>query len=195
MEENKEQKWTSKEFVSNMEKQLLKLCTQRHLLNGQLLIIDELNEKWRHSAPQYMADAVPEIARYPMVSIAWALYYGMGAASLWDGAWDNVKEKEDLYVYIRDARGFDNMDDYVTEGLMGLHPKDNVIDAENLNRLTSLIQDCAELALTLIRKEGIEPQSIEAFQMYAKTTELFFRLGVSLALTGLGYKYEKLMMN
>ena len=61
--------------------------------------------------------------------------------------------------------------------------------------LTNLIQACAEMALTLMKKEGIEPQSIEAFHMFAKTTEVMFRIGVSIALSMLGYKYEKVDMN
>ncbi|MEG0011854.1 MAG: hypothetical protein RR061_02615 [Muribaculaceae bacterium] len=192
MNENNSMKWCSVEFVERLQKQVIDICTKHRLLGGEFYIVDELNERWRISAPEYMANAVPEIPHYPTVAIAWACYYGMGAASLWDGAWERVKDIPDLYVDIRDKRGFDNLDDYVIEGLMDIHADRNAVDAENAKRLTSTIQDCAELAHTLIRKECIEPQSIEAFHMFAKTTEVFFKLGVSLALFGLGYKYEKM---
>ena len=63
-------------FIDNLTRELIKLCTSRQMLNNQLYDIPELSEKWHQSAPQYMADAVPEIAKYPMVAIAWALRHG-----------------------------------------------------------------------------------------------------------------------
>lgn len=194
MNDNNAMKQCSADFAERLKKRLIELCTQRELLCGEFYAVDELSECWKVSAPQYMADSIPEIPLYPTVAIAWACYYGMGAASLWDSAWDTVKDSPDLYVEIRDKRGFDNMDDYVIEGLMDIHSDNDPIDAENAKRLTTTIQDCAEIAHTLIRKEEIEPQSIEAFHMFAKTAELFFQLGVSLALFGLGYKYEKMIV-
>ena len=188
--ENKISHWYSGPFVENLKKELIKLCSDRGFLNGQFYDIAELQKCWHDSAPQYMADSVPEIAHYPTVAIAWACFYGMGAGALWDTVWNDVKDKPDLYVYIRDARGFDNMDDYVLEGLLNL--KNNPTRREELTRL---IQDCAELAHTLIRKECLEPQTKEAFYMFAKTEETMFELGVSLELFALGYKYEKLDLN
>ena len=61
---------------------LIKHVTEKGLLEGQLLEVEELNEKWHAAAPSYMADAVPEIAKYPLVAIAWAMYEGMGIAVL-----------------------------------------------------------------------------------------------------------------
>lgn len=175
-------------YCENLKNRLLALCTAKGILQNQLLVVEDLDEKWRISAPQYMADAVPEIKDYPTVAIAWACYYGMGAAALWDAAWDSCKDIEDLYTYIRDKRGFDLMDEYVTEELLGL---DNV----NAKQLSNFIGDCSTLALTLLRKEGIEPQSIEAFHLFAKTTQIFFQMGVSIELHRMGYKYEKITFN
>ncbi len=195
MNENNNMTWTSHEFVKNLTKQLVDLCTSRRMLGGELYDIPELDAAWKTSAPEYMANAVPEIPHYPTVAIAWACYFGMGAAALWDTSWEKVKDVPDLYTYIRDVRGFDAMDDYVVEGLMDMHSNDNAADKINVGKLTTLIQDCAEIALTMIRKEGIEPQSINAFHMFAKTTQLMYRLGVSLALFGFGYKYVKADLN
>lgn len=183
-------------FILNVKEQLIILCTQRGMLNGEFYIIDELTDKWKESAPQYLADAVPEIKDYPTVAIAWACYFGIGAASFWDLAWEQVKEIPDLYLYMRSKRGFDNLDEYVTEELCGL--KEDSRDREEKEKakaLTSVIQDCARIALTLIRKEKIEPQSKEAFYLFYNITEVFFCLGVSLELYRLGYKYEKALLN
>lgn len=183
-------------FTINFKEQLISICTQRGMLGGEFYIVDELAAKWKESAPQYMADAIPEIKDYPTVAIAWACYFGIGSASLWDLAWEQTKDIPDLYLYMRSKRGFDNMDEYVMEELSGL--KEDSQDPEERKKvkaLTSTIQDCAQMALTLIRKEGIEPQSKEAFYLFRNVTEVFFFLGVSLELYRLGYKYEKVLLN
>ena len=183
-------------FIDNLTKQLVKICTSRQMLNNMLYDIPELSEKWKESAPQYMADAVPEIAKYPMVAIGWAIYFGIGAAVYWDGAWDKVKDCPDLYKFIRDKRGFDYMDEYVTEELVGINLKSTKQrDIDDANALTSCIQECAELALTMIRKQGIEPQSPEAFYMYAAVEKLMFELGLSMQMYRMGYRYEKVTLS
>lgn len=183
-------------FIDNLRRELVKLCTSKQMLNNMIYDIPELMEKWQQSAPQYMADAVPEIAKYPMVAIGWAMYYGIGAAVYWDGAWDQVKDCDDLYKFIRDKRGFDYMDEYVTEELVGISlsstkPRD-VKDAQSL---TTCIQECSQLALTMIRKQGIEPQSAEAFYMYAAVEKTMFEIGMSMQMYRMGYRYEKVTLN
>lgn len=183
-------------FIDNLTRELVKLCTANRLLNHQLYDIPELMEKWRQSAPQYMADAVPEIAKYPMVAIGWALYYGIGAAVYWDGAWETAVQCDDLYAFIRDKRGFDCMDDYITEELVGLKP-DSKKSKEQLEakHFTETIQACAELAYTMIRRQGVEPQSREAFYMFADVEKLMFHLGVSIQMYRMGYRYELANIN
>ena len=183
-------------FISNLQKALVKICTDHQMLNKQLYDIEELMEKWHESAPQYMADVVPEFARYPMVSIAWACYYGIGAAVYWDACWDKVKDIPDLYVEIRDKRGFDYMDDYVLETMMGLNqesPKEK--EAAEAKKWISTIQKCSEYALNAVTHQGIEPGTKQAYLIFAKVVRQFFLLGVSIALYSMGYKYEKSMMN
>ena len=67
-------------FTEKLEKTVVDLCSADELLDGKMLEVEELDEKWRTSAPEYMAEAVPQIAEYPLAAIAWACYVGMGAA-------------------------------------------------------------------------------------------------------------------
>ncbi|MFI3240755.1 MAG: hypothetical protein R3Y22_09280 [Bacteroidales bacterium] len=183
-------------LTRKMQHEIIAIASQRGLLAGELYIVDELTAKWKTSAPEYMADAVPEIKDYPTVAIAWACYYGMGAAAMWDIAWDEAKGIKDLYVYMRSKRGFDAMDEYIMEELMLLNENsENTEIAENAKKLTSTIQDFAALALTMIRKEGLEAQSAQAFYMFAEVVKLFFSVGVSLELFRRGYKYHKMEIN
>ena len=173
-------------FTEKLSDTLVKQCTADKMLDGKMLLVEELNEKWRTSAPEYMVDAVPQIAEYPSAAIAWACYVGMGAAVLWDKSWGDYKDTEDWYTLMAKPRGFDALDEYVIECLVGYK-----LDSEENQKLESTIRKCAHTAQTMIRKEGIEPQSVMAFHVFARTTKVMFELGVSVELKRLGYNYVK----
>ena len=107
-------------YEETLRKTLVEYLTEHKWLDGQLLSVEELNDKWRTSAASYMADAVPEIAKYPLVAIAWAMYEGMGAAVLWDKEWKRYESTDDLHQMFTAPRGFDCMDEYITEVLLAL---------------------------------------------------------------------------
>lgn len=178
-------KWISAPYVKRLTDELLRHCTQSGFLKGQLFEIEELDDLWRETAAEYMVDAVPNVPRYPMVAIAWAGFFGIGMASLWDTCWDTVADNKQIYRDMCGKRGFDELDEYILEEVAAVNP-------DRAKALTTLMQECAGIALTLIRKENLQPQTIEAFQMYAKTVELMFKIGVSVQLCALGYKYEKI---
>lgn len=178
------------EYLDRYEKELrarlTELCTELRFMNGQLLVTDDLDEVWTRCAPEYMADAVPNIAQYPSAALAWAAYFGMAVARLWDRRWDEVQKWPDPYAVIRDARGFDEMDEYITEEIRGYLPESRAArDIENL-----MVQ-LARTAETAIRREEIEPQSETAFHIFARTVRTLYRIGASVELYMLGYKYVK----
>ena len=177
-------------FAEKLEKTLVDQCTADALLDGKMLEVEELDEKWRTSAPEYMVDAVPQIAEYPSAAIAWACYVGMGAAVLWDKSWGEYKDVEDWYTLMSKPRGFDALDEYVVECLGGYR-----LDSEDNKKRESAIRKCAHTAQTMTRKEGIEPQSVMAFHLFARVVKVFFRLGVALELRHRGYKYLKVNLN
>lgn len=177
------------QFENKVAEALLKQCKEKGYIGEHLLEVEELEEKWHEMAPEYMVDAVPEIAKYPMVAIAWAAYLGMGLAAAWDGDWKSYADKKDLYKEFVGPRGFDYMDEYIMEKYLGIQP-----DSKEFKDIAGFYQQLAEIALTMIRKENIEPQSVEAFHIFARTVKTFFRIGVSVALKMLGYKYEKMTM-
>ena len=173
-------------YEESLRKQLTERLSQAGWLDGRFLEVEELNEKWRTSAPSYMADAVPEIAKYPLVAIAWAMYEGMGAAVLWDKEWSRYEGIEDLHTMFTEPRGFDCMDEYITEILL-CHP----LGSEAAEKVEDMVRSTAEAAQLLIRKEGIEAQSVMAFHIFARTTKVMFEMGVSVQLKRMGYNYVK----
>jgi hypothetical protein len=177
-------------FSRKLAKTLIEQCTADQVLDGELYTVEELDEKWNGLAPEYMAAAVPQIAEYPLAAIAWAAYVGMGAAVLWDKSWAEYKDVEDWYSMLAKPRGFDCLDEYVVECLVG-YP----LEGDAAKKLESTIRKCANAAHTMIRKEGIEPQSVMAFHLFARVAKVFYRLGVSLELRHRGYKYVKMNVN
>ena len=173
-------------YEESLRTTLVKRLTDGKWLDGQLLTVEELNEKWRTSAPSYMADAVPEVAKYPLVAIAWAMYLGMGSAVLWDKEWSRYESEEDLHKLMTTPRGFDCMDEYITEILL-CHP----LGSEAAEKVEDMVRSTAEVAQSLIRKEGIEAQSVMAFHIFARTTKVMFEVGVAVQLRRMGYNYVK----
>ena len=173
-------------YEEGLRKMVTEFLTQQKELEGQLLEVDELKAKWKSSAPSYMADAVPEIAKYPLVAIAWAMYEGMGAAVLWDKEWNRYENVEDFHKMFTEPRGFDEMDEYITEVLLCLP-----LGSEGADKLENLIRSTAERALSLIRKEQVEAQSVMAFHVFARTTKVMFDAGVAVQLRRMGYNYVK----
>lgn len=173
------------EFSNNLMSILLRNATDEGFLAGQILTTEDFDEKWTQIAPEYLADAVQEVIQYPSVSIAWAAYLGMGVALLWDTQWDKHATANDTYKLFSIPRGFDAMDEYIMNELFG-------VDAESkeFTDLETFFRNSAQTALTLIRKENIPPQSPEAYQIFSDTVTVFFRIGASICLHWIGYKYH-----
>ncbi|MFI3327962.1 MAG: hypothetical protein SNH79_05295 [Rikenellaceae bacterium] len=173
-------------YEESLMQVLLRQMTDAGVLEGELLAAEELDEKWQTSAPEYMAAAVPQIAQYPSVAIAWAGYMGIGAAVLWDTDWESYADTEDFYTLLATPRGFDEMDEYVLQGLLGY-----ALEGEDATRIENLLRSAAQTAQTMIRKEGVEAQSVTAFHIFARTTKVLYKLGVAVGLRLQGYRYEK----
>ena len=177
-------------YEETLRKTLVEYLTEHKWLDGQLLSVEELNDKWRTSAASYMADAVPEIAKYPLVAIAWAMYEGMGAAVLWDKEWKRYEATDDLHQMFTAPRGFDCMDEYITEVLLALP-----LGSAEAEKIEDMARSTAERAQMLIRKEAVEAQSVMAFHVFARTTKGMFEAGVAVSLRRLGYNYVKVNAN
>jgi hypothetical protein len=82
------------------------------------------------------------------------------------------------------------MDEYITEILL-CHP----LGSAEAEKIENLLRSTAERALSLIRKEQIESQSVMALHIFARTTKVMFELGVSVQLKRMGYNYVKVNAN
>lgn len=176
-------------YEQKLSELLLEQCVSKGAIDDMLIMVDELDEKWIEMAPEYMVNAVPIVNEYPTVAVAWAGYLGMAVASIWDSSWDKYKDVKDLYSMICDARGFDEMDEYIVEDILGLK-----LDSKEAVDIENLFRSCAYSAIGMIRKENIQAMTGDAFHVFARTAKLFFKLGVSIELKRAGYKYAKVVV-
>lgn len=176
-----------RKYEAELIQKLLRVAESLRFGSGQLYETEDLNNVWNTIAPQYMVDAVPNITGYPTVAIAWAGYIGMGLAHLWDNDWTKVENTKDIYEMLKSPRGFDEMDEYIVEDIMGY-----LLESNTAHGFESLMRSLSQAALAQIRHEEIEPQSVLAFHVFAKTVKVMFKIGVSCELYRLGYKWTKI---
>lgn len=183
------------QYESRLMQNVLQFLTSCGKLDGQLLETPDITEKWEDIAPNYVADAIKEIAKYPLVSLGWAMYLGMGIAKYWDEDWDTYGKNPNLYLHIRDIRGFDYMDEVVRGEILGLRDVTISVPSpqgpHNINRYQEcedMTRSCAQMALDMIRHEQIEPQSPLAFHVYGRSIKVLYKIGAAVGLKMLGYK-------
>lgn len=169
-------------FEATLRRELIKLCTEFEMMNGQLLRSDDIDAKWDEFARDYMIDAVHEFNSFPEASLAWAAYLGMGVARHWDEDWR--RHASDTYASYYGSRGFDDMDEHILFSVLGY-----ALDSEQAAEVNSMLSRCAQLVLTLIRREGFESQSVEAYYVLIRSTKVMFQIGQSLELYHLGYSF------
>ena len=174
-------------FEEKMQNELLRLCTSRGMLSGTLLATDDVDDRWNVLAPEYVADAVGQIADYPTVSVAWAGYLGLAVAHGWDSNWEACVRTEYRQYY--GTQGFDDMDEHIVQQVLGLS-----LESKEAKELEAMLRSCAQTAVTLIRREQIEPQSPMAFHVFARAIKVMYRIGAALELKRLGYKFEEMQL-
>ena len=174
-------------FEEKMQNELLRLCTSRGMLSGTLLVTDDVDDRWNVLAPEYVADAVGQIADYPTVSVAWAGYLGLAVAHGWDSNWEACVRTEYRQYY--GTQGFDDMDEHIVQYVLGLS-----LEGKEAKDLEAMLRSCAQTAVTLIRREQIEPQSPMAFHVFARAIKVMYRIGAALELKRLGYKFEEMQL-
>ena len=74
-------------YEENLLREMLRMCTSLGMLDGELLASEDIDQKWKEWAPEYIAEALPEVNSYPEFAIACAGYAGMAAAQWWDEDW------------------------------------------------------------------------------------------------------------
>ena len=180
-----EQEYLS-QYEHRLQDSLVSLCSAYEMMGGKLLENDDIDCKFTDTLAQpYLADAVREFRAYPEAAVAWAGYLGMAVAKIWDVDWQAYQAV--TYRDLQGARGFDDLDEHIVSQVLGY-----ALDSEPARRIADMLSNCAVEALTMIRHEHIEPQSPRAYEVFARTVQVLYRIGASMELFLLGYHLERL---
>lgn len=171
-------------YEENLLREMLRMCTSLGMLDGDLLRSDDIDQKWKEWAPEYIAEALPEVNQYPEFAIACAGYAGMAAAQWWDEDWGRHHGAK--YETLHGPRGFDDMDEFIVQKILGL-----ALDSADAKQIMNILLCCAQKATTFIQHEHIESQTVKAFHIFARTVQVMYRIGAALQLKRLGYKFHK----
>ncbi len=167
------------QYREDLTRYLLEVCTGNGYLKGTLLETEDIDSAWLRYAPSYYGDAVREFNGYPEYSLGCAGYLGMAVAHLWDKDWQ--KYKDIPYSFFQGERKFDDMDDHITDTI--LKDRRHSVDA---------MQSTAASAHHFLMRRSVEPGTAEAYRLFLITVEVMYKIGASIELCRLGYKFERL---
>lgn len=145
----------------------------------------DVEENWEVIAKAYIPDGIREFTDYPSVSLGWMMYIGMAVAKMWDTEWTIYSKIEDLYVYMRDKRGYDAMDEYIREEVL-------LLEGEAYSALEKLVGECASRIYNALRRQNIEPGTKEAFNGYVACLHQLYLFGSAIQLKRMGYRMTKM---
>lgn len=145
----------------------------------------DVEQKWEETAMAYLPDGIREFNEFPTASLGWMMFVGMAIAHMWDSDWQRYGGCSDLYQQLREARGYDCLDDHVMEDVLHL-------DEQECNKLSRIVGECAGRTLSELMHSQTEPGTQEAFKAYAACLKQLYLMGMAMELKRLGYHMHKL---
>lgn len=175
------------EIEQKIETEINRYLRGAGLLDERTPECPDLEQLWQPIGKAYLPDGLHEFNSYPLVSLGWIMFVGMALAQYWDEDWEkySAKSAEEIYTSLRDARGFDNMDDYILQDVLHL-------DATQAERESEIAGKCASIANHALLTSGIEPGTTEAAKAYLAALHILYLTGIRRRLTALGYKMTPL---
>lgn len=173
------------EFENKLLKDLHQYLIAMGKVDERMPECPDVEDKWEQIAQSYIADGIREFADYPTVSLGWMMYIGMAVAKFWDAEWEIYSKIEDLYLYIRDKRGYDCMDEYVREKVL-------LLEGDDYDALEKLVGECASRVHNALLHQHLEPGTKEAFNGYVVCLHQLYLMGAAVQLKRMGYHMTKM---
>lgn len=175
-------------FAEKVRESLVAFLREKGALDEVVPVCPDVEAKWGAVARAYLPDGVREFQGYPVVSLGWMMFIGMAVAWYWDSDWERRGAEENLYERLRDMRGYDNMDEAITEDLLGY-------SGDTARKVTDLAADCAARVYALLGRERLEPGTEAAFGCYVAALRQLYLAGMAVELNALGYHMTPVGLN
>lgn len=173
------------EFEEKLKQDLHRYLLMEEEIDQRLPDAVDIEEKWEGIAKAYLPDGIREFNGYPTVSLGWMMYIGMAVAKYWDTEWEVYSKLEDIYLYLRDKRGYDTMDEYIREEVLQLQ-------GDDFTNLEHLVAECASRTHSKLYHAGYEPGTKEAFHAYVDSLHQLYLMGAAVQLKRMGYRMAKI---
>ena len=173
-------KETVSKFEDKVRKDLIDFLISKGALDKHVPECPDVEEKWPLIARSYVADGAREFQGYPVVSLGWIMFVGMAMAYYWDTDWEKNASRTDYYTALRDKRGYDQLDETVTQDLLGY-------SGDGAEKVTDLVAECASRVYSLLNHEHIEPGTEAAFGAWLAALHQLYLAGMAMELNALGY--------
>ncbi len=173
-----------KRFSEEISKDLHAYLKAEGLTDEKFPECIDVEEKWPQIEAAYFPDGAKEFHEYPLVSLGWAVFIGMAMAKFWDFDWEQYGKEsgETIYTTLRDARGYDNMDDYILKDILGY-------DKEKAEEISAKAGECAARVLSRMNHAHFESGTSEAVEAYRAALYQLYLAGMAMELNALGYHY------
>ena len=172
-------------FEDKIQKALYQYLLKADEVDEHLPECPDVEARWESIANSYIPDGAREFRNYPVASLGWMMFIGMAVVKMWDEAWSLYSQIDDLYLYIRDKRGYDALDEYICEDVLS-------VCGEDYTGLENIVRECASLVHSILMREGIEPGTKEAFYAWIACLHQLYLFGMAIQLKRMGYHMEKL---
>ena len=145
----------------------------------------DVEEMWEPIAKAYIPDGIKEFNEFPSASLGWMMYIGMAVAKFWDEEWETYSNQDDLYIYMKNKRGYDAMDEYIREDVL-------LLSGVDYDVLEKLVGECASRVYNALRHQNIEPGTKEAFNAYVSCLHQLYLFGAAMQLKRMEYHMIKM---
>ena len=168
------------QFEETLHQDLHQFLLSMQEVDERLPECPDVEDKWEDIAKAYIPDGIREFQDFPSASLGWMMYIGMAIARFWDEDWDLYKHIANLYALLRDKRGYDQLDEYVREGVL-------LLRGDEYDKTEQLVSTCATRTHTLLMRQGFEPGTVDAMKGYVASLRQLYLMGMSVELHRLGY--------
>ncbi len=155
------------------------------MVDDRLPECPDVTDRWPSIGNSYIPDGAREYRDYPVASLGWMMYIGMAVAKLWDDEWEIYSQIDDIYIYMRDKRGYDCLDEYICEDVL-------MVRGEDCEHLSQVVSECAARVQSDLIRERIEPGTKEAFEAYVACLRQLYLFGMAMQLKRMGYHMERI---
>lgn len=171
-------------FAVTLLDDLHRYMVKRDAVDERLPECPDVEGKWPAIAEAYLPDGAREFSNYPVASLGWMMFIAMAVTKFWDQDWERYDKVEDLYLMLRDKRGFDNLDEYILDEVLDLH-------GDDAEQMQTLVGDTAERAKRALYRQDVESGTVDAFKAYVACLQCMYQLGMAVQLKAMGYHMVK----